>query len=406
MALMSVAEALGPRARGRRRRCRRDACRSRTRTAACSPADRRRAAHAAAGRRLGHGRLCGARRRRRDARRRGSRSSARSRPAIRSRARSAPARRCASSPAAGAGRRRHDRDPGEHDARRRRRRRQHARAAPGRHIRARRPRFRAAARCCCAQGRRLTDRDLALAAAMNHRDAAGAPPAQGRGARDRRRARAAGQRRPAPARSSIPTAIAADGAGAPRRLRGRSISASCPTGSRRPSRRSARAREPAPISWSPPAAPRSATTTSCSRRSRPRASRCRSGRSRCGPGKPMMHGRLGAMHVLGLPGNPVSAYVCAVLFLVPLIRAAGRPRATSSAAPKPALLGCDLPANDERADYLRATLAPGPDGAAGRDAAARSRTARCWPPLAEADCLLVREPHAPARQGRQPLRHP
>ena len=38
------------------------------------------------------------------------------------------------------------------------------------------------------------------------------------------------------------------------------------------------------------------------------------------PGQPMMHGRLGAMHVLGLPGNPVSSYVCAVLFLVPLIR--------------------------------------------------------------------------------------
>src|SRR5438132_11445356 len=38
------------------------------------------------------------------------------------------------------------------------------------------------------------------------------------------------------------------------------------------------------------------------------------------PGRPMMHGRLHAMHVLGLPGNPVSAYVCAVLFLVPLVR--------------------------------------------------------------------------------------
>ncbi len=50
------------------------------------------------------------------------------------------------------------------------------------------------------------------------------------------------------------------------------------------------------------------------------------------PGRPMMHGRLGAMHVLGLPGNPVSAYVCAFLFLVPLIgRLAGR----SDAAPRP-----------------------------------------------------------------------
>ena len=44
------------------------------------------------------------------------------------------------------------------------------------------------------------------------------------------------------------------------------------------------------------------------------------------PGRPMMHGRLGAMHVLGLPGNPVSSYVCAVLFLVPLMRRLGGPQ--------------------------------------------------------------------------------
>src|SRR5207245_2836618 len=67
------------------------------------------------------------------------------------------------------------------------------------------------------------------------------------------------------------------------------------------------------------------------------------------------------MHVLGLPGNPVSAYVCAVLFLVPLIRRlAGR----SDCEPEieSAVLGCDLPENDERADYLRAALAAGADG--------------------------------------------
>src|SRR5262249_13015176 len=79
------------------------------------------------------------------------------------------------------------------------------------------------------------------------------------------------------------------------------------------------------------------------------------------PGRPMMHGRLAPMHVLGLPGNPVSAYVCAVLFLVPLIRRlAGRGDVV--AAPDTARLGCDLPANDERADYLRATLVVGSDG--------------------------------------------
>ena len=60
------------------------------------------------------------------------------------------------------------------------------------------------------------------------------------------------------------------------------------------------------------------------------------------PGRPMMHGRLGAMQVLGLPGNPVSAYVCAFLFLVPLIRRlAGRTDVaaaarTGGARPRPA----------------------------------------------------------------------
>ena len=111
------------------------------------------------------------------------------------------------------------------------------------------------------------------------------------------------------------------------------------------------------------------------------------------PGRPMMHGRLGVMHVLGLPGNPVSAYVCSVLFLVPLIRRlAGR----SDCEPKieSAVLGCDLAENDERADYLRAGLAQRADG---------TLVATPFPvqdssmlsPLAKADCLLIREPFAP-----------
>ena len=79
------------------------------------------------------------------------------------------------------------------------------------------------------------------------------------------------------------------------------------------------------------------------------------------PGRPMLHGRLDAMHVLGLPGNPVSAYVCSILFLAPLIRRlAGR--CDVEPVLEPALLGCELPENDERADYLRARLAPGPTG--------------------------------------------
>src|SRR5579859_5468499 len=58
------------------------------------------------------------------------------------------------------------------------------------------------------------------------------------------------------------------------------------------------------------------------------------------PGKPMMHGRLGAMRVIGLPGNPVSSYVCGFLFLVPLIRALSGLSAVHHAR-ETALLGCD-----------------------------------------------------------------
>jgi len=115
------------------------------------------------------------------------------------------------------------------------------------------------------------------------------------------------------------------------------------------------------------------------------------------PGRPMMHGRLGAMHVLGLPGNPVSAYVCAVLFLIPLIRRlAGR--GDVEPLPEPALLGCDLAANDERADYMRATLAEDPDGLPVATPA-RLQDSSMLVPLAGADCLLIRPPYAPAAKA-------
>jgi molybdopterin molybdotransferase len=116
------------------------------------------------------------------------------------------------------------------------------------------------------------------------------------------------------------------------------------------------------------------------------------------PGRPMMHGRLGAMHVLGLPGNPVSAYVCGVLFLVPLIRRlAGR--GDVEPALEVARLGCALPQNDERADYLRATLSPGADGVPVATPAPVQDSSMLVP-LAQADCLVVRAPHEPpARAG-------
>jgi molybdopterin molybdotransferase len=114
------------------------------------------------------------------------------------------------------------------------------------------------------------------------------------------------------------------------------------------------------------------------------------------PGRPLMHGRLGAMQVLGVPGNPVSSFVCAILFLVPLLRRlAGR--ADLSPALEPAVLGSALPANDERADYLRATRTRSAGG--GEVVIPYSRQdSSMLAPLAGADCLIVRDPFAPAAE--------
>jgi molybdopterin molybdotransferase len=118
------------------------------------------------------------------------------------------------------------------------------------------------------------------------------------------------------------------------------------------------------------------------------------------PGRPMMHGALGAMRVLGLPGNPVSAYVCGFLFLVPLLRRL-LGEAQVEAATETAVLGRDLPANDERADYLRAALAPGTDGvlvATPFEIQDSSMVAL----LAEAGCLVMRAPYAPPAKAGSP----
>jgi molybdopterin molybdotransferase len=111
------------------------------------------------------------------------------------------------------------------------------------------------------------------------------------------------------------------------------------------------------------------------------------------PGRPLMHGRLGGMQVLGLPGNPVSAYVCAFLFLVPLIRRMSG-RSDLAIPTDSAGLGADLPENDERADYLRATLEESSQGPIATPFAVQDSSMMV--PLAKADCLIIREPYAPA----------
>lgn len=121
------------------------------------------------------------------------------------------------------------------------------------------------------------------------------------------------------------------------------------------------------------------------------------------PGKPLMHGRLGSMLVLGLPGNPVSSIVCGHLFVVPAIRAlVGDPDAAADRS-EPARLGADLARNDGRQDYLRARLAfdaerwPVATAAPQQDSSMLSTLAAC-------DALIIRPPHAPAARSGDPCR--
>jgi len=118
------------------------------------------------------------------------------------------------------------------------------------------------------------------------------------------------------------------------------------------------------------------------------------------PGKPLIFGRLGDTPLLGLPGNPVSTLVCALLFLKPAVAALlGE---TQTAPPVTARLAHALPANDARQDYLRAQLSSR-DGERFVEALPVQDSSHLTA-LARADALIVRAPHAPAAaQGERAL---
>ncbi len=112
------------------------------------------------------------------------------------------------------------------------------------------------------------------------------------------------------------------------------------------------------------------------------------------PGKPLMVGRLRETPMLGLPGNPVSSLVCALLFLKPALETMlgivrdGRRQLT-------ARLAVPLEANDRRQDYLRAKSRRGADGEIEVEPFAHQDSSMLSL-LARADCLVVRPPLAPA----------
>ncbi|QRG05491.1 molybdopterin molybdotransferase MoeA [Xanthobacter dioxanivorans] len=118
------------------------------------------------------------------------------------------------------------------------------------------------------------------------------------------------------------------------------------------------------------------------------------------PGKPLMFGSRGGVRVLGLPGNPVSSHVCAMVFLVPLVRALQGDAAPGPLA-APARLAVDVPANDARRDFMRARLERHADGSA-RVTPFASQDSAMLSVLAAADCLLIRPPFAPAGKAGDP----
>ena len=119
------------------------------------------------------------------------------------------------------------------------------------------------------------------------------------------------------------------------------------------------------------------------------------------PGKPLMFGRIGPMRVLGLPGNPVSSLVCALLFLKPLMqRLLGLPLVDET---EMAELGAPVRANDRRQDYVRASLVDLPDGRHIATPLPRQDSSMLST-FAQALCLIVRPPFAAEEAAGAPCR--
>lgn len=112
------------------------------------------------------------------------------------------------------------------------------------------------------------------------------------------------------------------------------------------------------------------------------------------PGKPMLFGRMGEQRVLGVPGNPVSALICAHVFLLPMMdRMLG---VAETARPEPeAVLGEAIEANGVREHYMRARSEWGEDGTRVVRPLS-SQDSSLVAALVRADCLIVRAAHAPA----------
>ena len=110
------------------------------------------------------------------------------------------------------------------------------------------------------------------------------------------------------------------------------------------------------------------------------------------PGKPLMAGRIDGAALIGLPGNPVSSLVCGKIFMQPLIRAMCGDTSEATTR-RPATLAHDIHSNGPREHYMRATLKGGDVSIADRQDSGLMSV------LANANALVVRPPHDPARKA-------
>ena len=115
------------------------------------------------------------------------------------------------------------------------------------------------------------------------------------------------------------------------------------------------------------------------------------------PGKPLMFGEIDRIPVLGLPGNPVSSLVCAMIFLRPILAKMQGLKEVNQDIHR-MVSASDLPENDRRQDYLRATI-ESDESHVETVRAFSKQDSSMMATLTKSDALIIREPHAPALEA-------
>ena len=118
------------------------------------------------------------------------------------------------------------------------------------------------------------------------------------------------------------------------------------------------------------------------------------------PGKPVLFANWQGTAFIGLPGNAVSAGVCGLVFIMPALRKLlGQPATTSTHT---AYLSSDLPENDKRQDYLRASLSVDDSGKQYVNPLNRQDSSMLNM-FTQADVLIIRPPFAPPAHSGEPV---